>query len=107
MVRRTGRHPSRFQASSRRSLSRAQFLLLLASLLLLPAICTHAQAFHTQDPGPGSVEITGKWQFHTGDNLAWADPAFNDSGWEQLSIDKSWGAAHASSVRLTTQIATA
>ncbi len=40
----------------------------------------------------GSVALHGPWQFHTGDNPAWASPAFDDSSWDQLSADQPWGA---------------
>lgn len=65
---------------------------LLLCGLLLSAIFAHAQVFRTPDPGTGSVEVGGKWQFHTGDNPGWANPAYNDSGWEQLNGDTTWGA---------------
>ncbi|MGC1872855.1 MAG: SpoIIE family protein phosphatase [Acidobacteriaceae bacterium] len=71
-----------------RALSRT----LLLACLVLPAICVHAQAFQTSNPGNGSVAVGGKWQFHTGDDPAWASPAYNDSSWEQLSGDEPWGA---------------
>jgi hypothetical protein len=29
-------------------------------------------------------------KFHTGDNLAWKDPAFNDSDWKDLKTDIGW-----------------
>jgi len=61
-------------------------------VFLLSGFHASAQAFRTQNPGPGSVKITGKWQFHTGDNLAWANPAYNDSAWEHLRGDETWGA---------------
>jgi hypothetical protein len=41
--------------------------------------------------GKGLVELKGPWQFHLGDNLAWAAPDFDDSGWEQLRGDDPWG----------------
>jgi hypothetical protein len=41
--------------------------------------------------GKGSVELTGPWQFHTGDDPAWASPDFDDSQWEQLKADNTWG----------------
>ena len=41
--------------------------------------------------GKGAVPIDGQWQFHLGDDPAWAAPAFDDSDWEQLAADKSWG----------------
>jgi hypothetical protein len=40
-----------------------------------------------KDPAP----LDGPWQFHLGDDPAWASSAFNDSQWEQLTADKSWG----------------
>ena len=42
--------------------------------------------------GKDAVPIDGPWQFHLGDNPAWASPSFDDSQWEQLTADKSWGA---------------
>lgn len=30
------------------------------------------------------VVLTGGWKWHIGDNLAWADPGFDDSGWERI-----------------------
>ena len=41
--------------------------------------------------GKGTVPLNGPWQFHTGDDAAWADPAFDSSGWEQLGGDRPWG----------------
>ncbi|HEU4981177.1 MAG TPA: SpoIIE family protein phosphatase [Acidobacteriaceae bacterium] len=50
-----------------------------------------AQPIAVQNPGTGVAPLDGLWQFHLGDNLAWANPALDDSGWEQLRADKSWG----------------
>jgi hypothetical protein len=52
----------------------------------------HADTFKTPSPGSGSVEISGPWQFHTSDDMAWAKPAYDDSHWEQLRGDDTWGA---------------
>jgi hypothetical protein len=41
--------------------------------------------------GRGTIALDGSWQFHVGDNPAWALPSFDDSNWEQLSVDKPWG----------------
>jgi hypothetical protein len=41
--------------------------------------------------GKDAAPIDGAWQFHLGDNPAWAAPAFDDSHWEQLTADKAWG----------------
>lgn len=42
--------------------------------------------------GRGTVALDGQWQFHLGDDLAWANPSFDDSGWEQIDVSKPWGA---------------
>jgi diguanylate cyclase len=44
-----------------------------------------------EDLGKGAVALHGPWQFHSGDDPAWAAPAFDDSGWEPLSADSPWG----------------
>jgi hypothetical protein len=45
--------------------------------------------------GKGSTPLDGPWQFHLGDNPAWAIPSTPDvtgtNGWEQLSPNKTWG----------------
>jgi phosphoserine phosphatase RsbU/P len=51
-----------------------------------------AAALIIQDVGPGMVPVDGDWQFHTGDDLGWADPAYDDSAWEHIKADDTWGA---------------
>jgi len=41
--------------------------------------------------GDGAVPLDGPWQFHLGDDPAWASLDFDDSQWEQLTADKPWG----------------
>ena len=45
--------------------------------------------------GKGSVPLDGAWQFHLGDNPAWAAPDVNDAtghdGWQQIAVDGPWG----------------
>jgi serine phosphatase RsbU (regulator of sigma subunit) len=45
--------------------------------------------------GKGTAPLDGPWQFHTGDDRAWAEPQTADAtgvaGWEQLSAGKTWG----------------
>ncbi|MGB6192600.1 MAG: GGDEF domain-containing protein, partial [Terracidiphilus sp.] len=41
--------------------------------------------------GRGTVPLDAGWQFQTGDNLAWASPSFDDSGWKTLRGDATWG----------------
>jgi hypothetical protein len=42
--------------------------------------------------GNGQVALGGQWAFHTGDDPAWAAAAFDDSGWERLRGNDTWGA---------------
>jgi hypothetical protein len=67
------------------------FLLLLVCLSVL-TVRGHADTFKSRDPGAGSVDVSGLWQFHTSDDMAWANPAYDDSGWEQIRSDDTWGA---------------
>ena len=41
--------------------------------------------------GKGAVPLDGSWQFHLGDNMVWASPGYDDSGWEQLTADRPFG----------------
>jgi hypothetical protein len=46
--------------------------------------------------GKGTVDLSGPWRFHIGDDLQWADPSVNDTpgqgGWETILPDRPWGA---------------
>ncbi|MGC2163658.1 MAG: SpoIIE family protein phosphatase [Silvibacterium sp.] len=64
-------------------------LFVTAVLLLAPGF---ASTLKVENPGTGSVPLDGKWQFHLGDDLSWANPSFDDSAWEQISADTTWGA---------------
>jgi len=37
--------------------------------------------------------LSGFWRFHTGDDLRWAEPEFDDSQWSMLRSDKLWSVA--------------
>jgi diguanylate cyclase len=41
--------------------------------------------------GTGTFTLNGPWQFHPGDDPAWASPTFDSSDWEQLTADQPWG----------------
>jgi diguanylate cyclase (GGDEF)-like protein len=41
--------------------------------------------------GKGTAVLNGPWQFHPGDDPAWANPAFDSSDWEHLAADRPWG----------------
>jgi hypothetical protein len=36
--------------------------------------------------GESSVDLTGPWKFHLGDDPAWSQPDFNDSSWEDMDL---------------------
>src|ERR1700733_7259724 len=46
--------------------------------------------------GKGTVDLSGPWRFHIGDDMRWADPEINDTpgenGWETILADRPWGA---------------
>ena len=37
----------------------------------------------------GTIRLEGPWSFHTGDNYNWANPDFDDSGWDHINLDSS------------------
>jgi hypothetical protein len=69
------------------------------AFLVLLALSLHAQqsaprpqsALVIQGLGQGQVRLNGFWQFHTGDDLRWASPSFDDSRWEPITASESWG----------------
>ncbi|HEY6621219.1 MAG TPA: hypothetical protein VIY68_16855 [Steroidobacteraceae bacterium] len=50
--------------------------------------------------GNAVVTLNGPWQFHTGDDVRWAEPDFDDSNWESVDLTPP-GGAHDSDVGLT------
>ncbi|WP_394840719.1 hypothetical protein LZC95_27050 [Pendulispora brunnea] len=42
--------------------------------------------------GASVVPLNGPWKFHTGDDPRWADPSFDDSGWESVDLTPAPGA---------------
>ena len=64
---------------------------ILLALFAVPGLRASTEPFIAPNPGPGSVTINGKWQFHLGDSLNWSNPSFDDSTWEQLDGDDPWG----------------
>ncbi len=77
-----------------RSVGYLLFRALVLSLVGVSLAAARADAgtFKTHDPGTGSVAIPGLWQFRTSDDMAWANPAYDDSGWEQIRGNDTWGA---------------
>ncbi|MBN1198794.1 MAG: alpha-galactosidase, partial [Bacteroidales bacterium] len=37
-----------------------------------------------------TISLHSGWKFKTGDNLAWSDPAFADSAWDTIAVDRIW-----------------
>ncbi|HKN21498.1 MAG TPA: SpoIIE family protein phosphatase [Terracidiphilus sp.] len=63
----------------------------LAAPAQTPA-ATGARTLVIDGLGKGVGPLDGPWQFHLGDDPAWASPGYDDSHWEQLTSDKTWGA---------------
>lgn len=42
--------------------------------------------------GRSIVALNGPWMFHVGDNPCWAQPGFDDSGWEHVDLTPAPGA---------------
>jgi hypothetical protein len=71
----------------------------LCLLLLLPSggqlvAAQPAAAMHVT-LGNAAVELFGPWKFHTGDDLAWAQPDFDDSAWTTMDMTPPPGTADA------------
>jgi serine phosphatase RsbU (regulator of sigma subunit) len=63
-------------------------------LVMASALAAHAATpapFTVEGLGKATVALDGDWQFHLGDDPSWASPAFDDSGWEHIGVDKTWG----------------
>jgi beta-1,2-mannobiose phosphorylase / 1,2-beta-oligomannan phosphorylase len=43
----------------------------------------------TQKPATGSIDLNS-WKFKTGDDLAWAQPGFDDSSWKPIAVGHPW-----------------
>ncbi|HEV2711172.1 MAG TPA: SpoIIE family protein phosphatase [Edaphobacter sp.] len=71
----------------------------LCLLLLLPSggqlVAAQPTAAMQVTLGNAAVELFGPWKFHTGDNLAWAQPDFDDSTWTTMDMTPPPGTADA------------
>jgi hypothetical protein len=75
-------------------------VLIVAAGVVGGAVCQAAVAAAptqtVEDLGRGTATLDGPWQFHLGDDAAWAGPGIDDAagqgGWEQLTADSGWGA---------------
>jgi len=72
--------------------------LAVAGLLALTALVSHAEQaaapvapIAVKNLGKSTVKLDGPWEFHLGDNPAWAAPGFDDSNWQRVTADEPWG----------------
>jgi hypothetical protein len=61
-------------------------------LVMGSAAAAGAQELKVAYPGTGVVTLSGQWRFHTSDAMAWADPTLDDTQWETIKADATWGA---------------
>ena len=45
-----------------------------------------ARQLPTVELGNSTVDLTGPWKFHTGDDMAWAQPGFDDRSWGTMDL---------------------
>ena len=65
--------------------------LLITALLLAPTVVAAAPSPVPIDSiGQATLPMDGPWQFHPGDNPAWALPNFDDSGWARIETGRTW-----------------
>jgi serine phosphatase RsbU (regulator of sigma subunit) len=72
-------------------------------LLFFLVVCLVVSAFISANPvlgqspeakvtvGQSVIALTGPWKFHIGDDPQWADPKFDDSGWEDVDLASKAG----------------
>ena len=65
---------------------RHRFFGLISLLFLLSTAHLSLRAQTQVVLGNSAVELTGPWKFHTGDDMRWADPNFDDSGWDTMDL---------------------
>jgi phosphoserine phosphatase RsbU/P len=61
----------------------------LVCAVLLLGLSSPAQTFDASHLGD-SIDLAGNWRFHTGDDVRWAQPDFDDSEWQVVSTKKPW-----------------
>jgi len=62
----------------------------LAAVLAAPA---GASAETLEVPAGAPLSLAGPWRFQAGDDLGWADPGLDDSGWLPIAVPTGWGPA--------------
>jgi sigma-B regulation protein RsbU (phosphoserine phosphatase) len=60
--------------------------------LCLTATALHGQAVEATQWHSGSIDLEEGWRVHDGDNLEFAQPQFDDSGWRAINLNDLGGA---------------
>jgi hypothetical protein len=68
------------------------FVFLLLAVTQVARATTPPAPLNVEGLGKGTAALDGDWQFHLGDDPTWASPTLDDTGWEQIKVDKPWGA---------------
>jgi hypothetical protein len=68
-----------------------RFAVIVGSLLLC-ALSPQTTAAPDVLLGHPAAALNGPWKFSTGDDARWADPGFDDSGWESVDLTPAPGA---------------
>ena len=55
----------------------------------MPSISANAIQVSIPAATHGTIRLEGPWTFHVGDDPGWADPNFDDSHWDKVSLDSS------------------
>jgi hypothetical protein len=71
------------------------FVLLAVSSLVLvaPSALSYGQQLPPlvmQGLGHATLPLDGAWQFHPGDDSAWASPTLDDAAWEPIQVGRAW-----------------
>ena len=59
--------------------------------LFLGSAATGTQGQTQVTLGNSTVPLNGPWKFRTGDNMAWAQPDFDDSSWAAMDMTPAAG----------------
>jgi hypothetical protein len=62
------------------------FFFRIAALLFLP----FSMVIQANEDKTFLLQMEGKWKFSIGDDKTWANPDFDDSGWEHISVPSAW-----------------
>src|SRR5262249_30826335 len=82
----------RLRPASPRGIIRAVWIALLCSIMLV----AHGFAAEAKPIsvilGHSTIPLNGPWSFQTGDDPRWAQPGFDDFGWERVDLTPKPGA---------------